>query len=475
MKTGLRILSLVTGISLAALLVFPPTAAAGDLTSAFSVSFKRTAYNVRKVPHKQLPYMQENVGPLDGSGKYDEQGVAVRIVDGKPYDHPVMQAQFMLSRLGSYEFNRDPAYLDRVRAHADRLIKTAVRSRGAIYLPYPFDFSLHGRATDMMRAPWYSAMAQGQALSAFVRLYRITGDRQYLDAAQALFRSFKNPRSVGVPWTVEVDRSGYLWFEEYAKDRPDRTFNGHVFAIYGLYEYFQLTGDHDAKLLFQAGLTSVHNYLSEMRHPGWISRYCLQHSVASAKYHIVHVRQLYELYSMTGARRFSRAADQFLADFPTAQSGGKGLLKAGTIHAFKFGSAGKVADTRDFQLSAEQVVNVGSRTKIAGKSGIWLQIEGGGLNGYWVKENRNQAFLTSPIEDYRFSPIRRVRLKGGSYTGNRFDSSGRRTGAKRLKFDSHAVTHTDRRWLLNGVVYFHLTHGRAAGYWIPAGRGVLVQ
>ncbi|WP_203136300.1 D-glucuronyl C5-epimerase family protein [Microbacterium sp. JZ31] len=227
MVAALAILSMcvVTGV----------TEPAPASANAVNVNYRQNAYAIRELPQSMWPYIAAGPGPLEGTNTYDDEGVSVRVVGGEEFDHPVLQAQFMLTRLSSYGHNGDPEYLARIIAHAERLIDNAVIARDAMYLPYPFDWALHGDRSDMMIAPWYSAMAQGQALSAFVRLYEATGNERYRTVADQLFASFKNLRAAGSPWTVNVDDEGYLWFEEYAKDPgADRSVNGHIFAIYGV-------------------------------------------------------------------------------------------------------------------------------------------------------------------------------------------------------------------------------------------------
>ena len=72
---------------------------------------------------------------------------------------------------------------------------------------------------------------------------RVTGDDAWRTAADRTFASFLVGRRTGGPWVSEKDADGHLWLEEYAaptgKPAPDRTFNGHNFAISGLYEYYE--------------------------------------------------------------------------------------------------------------------------------------------------------------------------------------------------------------------------------------------
>lgn len=461
-------MALTAVVVLAAAPVAVPTAAAASLT------FHRTDYRILDLPVQQLPYYSAGAGPLDGSGTYDEQGVSVRYIDGRPYDHPVLQAQFMLTRLASYHHNRDPAYLARVEAHADRLLSNAQPARGALYLPYPFDWALHGDRTDMMVAPWYSAMAQGQALSAFVRLHEVTGKQRYADAAAQLFASFTLPRQDGVPWTVDIDGDGYLWFEEYAKHPgPDRALNGHIFAIYGLYDYYRTTGSQLAKELLQGGITAVEGHLDEIRDPGWLSRYCLGHPrYAYPNYHTVHVGQIHKLYELTGAPSLAAWGDRLLEDYPAAQSGGKGYVGAGSHRVHRLDSARRIVETRTIDIGTAEAVTIGARHRIAGLTGIWLQVTTGTLAGHWVRETYGRAFIKLSVETYVFMPVRLMNFRQGTYTGYTFNSLGVRATAKTFTLRAASQAHTGRRTVMNGVHYFLIVDGVWAGRWIPAQDGM---
>lgn len=266
-------------------------------------------FSVRLHPYAVLDAPDPYAGPLApiDDGPVDASGVRVAVIDNHLVDHPVAQAQYALALLNGYNLTGDRQRLALARRQADRLLERAVSQDGAIYFPYPFDFDLH-EGPDVMLAPWYSAMAQGQALSVFVRLVE-SGETTYRAAADRTFASFLQPGR-----TVLVDRDGYYWPEEYPGDPPDRTFNGMVFALYGLVDYQRLTGDADAKLLIQATLTTVNHVLPGIRVPGGISRYCLAHAVQDAGYHAIHIRQLEMLSRLTGDPSFAEWAALLRAD-----------------------------------------------------------------------------------------------------------------------------------------------------------------
>lgn len=270
---------------------------------------------MRPLAPGERPYALARRAPYRLRGPVDSEGVPLFAFGGDQTYHPVKIAQQALSDLESYRSGGGAHFLDRARREVNRLVREAVTTRDALYYPYRFDFPLGGDTSDMMVAPWYSAMAQGQVLSALVRLFEATDDERLREPMQLTFESFLRLREEGEPWTVFVDEDGYLWFEEYAKDPPMRVLNGHIFAMFGLYDYHRLTSHSLAAKLFRGGAATVARYGADFRDPGGISRYCLRvPSIRNEKYHLIHQEQLRLLTAMTDDPSFARLADQLAAD-----------------------------------------------------------------------------------------------------------------------------------------------------------------
>lgn len=162
-------------------------------------------------------------------------------------------------------------------------------------------------------------MAQGLGLAALVRLYNITGNAEYLTAAENVFSTFKRIGYNLEPWTVFIDEKGYYWIEEYPIDFPEdaagKVLNGFVFGIYGLYDYYLLTKGSDEKDILLAAITTIHNYISYYRDIGDISFYCLKHNHKDVAYHFLHQKQLSMLSKITGDPFFKSMADSLHDDY----------------------------------------------------------------------------------------------------------------------------------------------------------------
>jgi hypothetical protein len=252
-----------------------------------------------------------------------------------------------LSHLGAYRRGGGEAHLDAAIRHAEQLILEAFEEDDAEFYPYWYPWHLHQLIDFPMTPPWYSGMAQGYALIAFCRLARITGSDRYLLHAERTFHSLlRVPSDRNLTWVTDIIDQNFIWFEEYAKDQgeSDRTINGHIYAIYGLYEYFLMTGDERARELADGGLTTTLHIMDRWRVPGRISTYCLTHGTYAASYHASHCRQLVYCYNMTANPLWLQLAEAFVHDWPVTirptTSTGKlivppGRYRVGTAAAYE--------------------------------------------------------------------------------------------------------------------------------------------
>jgi hypothetical protein len=254
----------------------------------------------------------------------DETGLHLYERDGTRHVHPVGQGQYVIAMLRSFDLTGDEAFLDRAILNLDSLLASSTEVDEAIFFPYTFDYPLYGLEELTVHAPWWSGMAQGQILSALVRAYEATGDERYRDAADSTFESFSVQSVEAWPLTEPavslVDEDGVLWLEEYSGDlEPAYVLNGHLFATFGLYDYWELTGSEEAERMIDGAATAVAHYLPQFRNgPGELSWYGLAIKPdplgLNVKYHRIHKRQLRALANMTGERLFSDYADLFTAD-----------------------------------------------------------------------------------------------------------------------------------------------------------------
>jgi heparosan-N-sulfate-glucuronate 5-epimerase len=164
----------------------------------------------------------------------------------------------------------------------------------------------------LLKAPWYSALAQGQGISLLIRAYGETGASLYLDAAERAFTSFLKPASQG--GVTFTDSRGNLWFEEYIVSPPTHILNGFIWAAWGVYDYFLATENNTARDLFTQAVLTLRTNLDRYDLGFW-SLYeqsgTLLPMVASPFYHRLHIVQLRVMHRLTGDRIFASYADKW--------------------------------------------------------------------------------------------------------------------------------------------------------------------
>lgn len=282
----------------------------------------------RLVATDQLPYARTERTVLDLSApEPTTDGDGVLQVDWDDHDepvyHPVSTAAYGLSLLESYRVTGESDYLDRAAANASALLAGAETGpEGALWFPYGFDYEVHQDKDLLLEAPWYSGMAQGQALSLLVRLHEETGQERWRTAADAVFASFGGDHALGEPHFALVDDCGHLWFEEYVDDlvAPTHVVNGHIYAMFGLYDYARAFDNPEAERLFDAGATTVAEQFPRYRLEGQISFYCAERYCHIERwqppsYHRGVAAQLDALHGMTGADIFAEHARSFRSDY----------------------------------------------------------------------------------------------------------------------------------------------------------------
>ncbi len=341
------------------------------------------------VPEKQLPYVHDYAIPLYASHLNLRNGIVKYFRHGKLYDHPGRQALHALQAVSGFQKTGNRAYLLRAEAQVKHLLSTAVKSRGALFFPFPFVFERIATTNGRMNAPWYSAMTQGQILAALCRLYQATGKIEYANAAAATFQSFKILRRPSGPWTMSLDSSKYLWFEEYPSNPPDHVINGHVFAVYGLLHYHRLTADPDCLRMIQGGLSTAQAYYPLVRTPGWRSRTAFGYEDYPASYHKLQTEQLDELYGLTKIETFRKAAELFRRDYQ--EKNGTITMAGGIYTGYGLGKVAEVLTTKTLTIAPKTVLQTSIRRTVGPKE-TWYYITDGPFAKFWIRTEPGPSF-----------------------------------------------------------------------------------
>jgi len=249
----------------------------------------------------------------DYAGEYDSAGIPLlnyRGRIGRQYN-PIAIAQWGLGNYNLFCRWNDESRRWKFLAASDWLCAHLERNAQGVWLwNHHFDWDYR----TPLKAPWYSALAQGQGISLLVRAHRETGITKYSETADRAFVGFcKSTDEGGVAFT---DERGNIWFEEYIVSPPTHVLNGFIWAAWGVYDYFLATHSEKAKRLFDDAVQTLRSNLSAYDLGFW-SLYEQSGTklpmMASPFYHRLHIVQLRILHRLTGDPLFASFADNWEA------------------------------------------------------------------------------------------------------------------------------------------------------------------
>jgi len=188
-------------------------------------------------------------------GPFDEQGIPLRDYGGNigVQYQPVGIAQYALGNWDLWLETYDDQYRQKFFKIADWFCKNLVDKGDFGVWEYQFDYPRFH-----LKAPWPSAMSQGEGISVLARAYQLTQDKRYLQCAQKALEAFKFPITRG--GVRYQDEKGFVWYEEYPSPpplEPPHVLNGFIFALFGVYDFYKITGSDEALRLFMDGITTL--------------------------------------------------------------------------------------------------------------------------------------------------------------------------------------------------------------------------
>lgn len=207
---------------------------------------------------------------------------------------------FAFAHWEEFLINEDPIHAEQVVKVARYLLHMAEpRENGALMvLDYDSDERDNGVSC---------AMNQGESISVLCRAYAYTKDHSFLEAAMKMAVPFQHPYGYqGV--TSRLSQNQATWYLEGGKT----ILNGHIYALFGLFELANLSSETWIKELYQKGLESVVQSIGLYDTGNW-SWYWLEEPryIASAMYHNLHICQLKALGMQSESEELVQYADKF--------------------------------------------------------------------------------------------------------------------------------------------------------------------
>ncbi|AFH49787.1 D-glucuronyl C5-epimerase domain protein [Ignavibacterium album JCM 16511] len=242
--------------------------------------------------------------------KFDENDIPLwKTNDESYFYHPIVICQYafgIFEHLYHKNFSDEELKLKFLK-QADWLKNnfTEINCGKIWYIHY--DIPLYG-----IKKPWYSALAQGEAVSVLTRAYLLTKDETYLnlaeDAIKPFFAEVKNGGLVNYFNSIPI-------YEEYpSQSRTVGVLNGFMFSLFGLYDLFITNKSENSKKLFLKGIDSLKELLPYYD-TGYWARYFLydypKRYVASYTYISLMYEQLKVLYYLTGEKIFSEYSERW--------------------------------------------------------------------------------------------------------------------------------------------------------------------
>jgi peptidoglycan/xylan/chitin deacetylase (PgdA/CDA1 family) len=243
---------------------------------------------------------------LDFSVKADEPAWPAAWLEPREEQLHVATAQLGLGCYERYLSRNGDEWLDTAIKIADYLVDDQAPDGGWPHLmPMPHSYWL--------RAPWLSAMAQGEGASLLARVGDATGEARYGAAAIRALEPMRVPSRAG---GVRAELDGGFFPEEYPSDPSSYVLNGAIFALWGCRDVAIRLGDEGASALYAEGIETLARNIDRYD-TGYWSMYDLYphpvRNVARGAYHRLHLNQLRALQQVSPRDEFAAIISRFEA------------------------------------------------------------------------------------------------------------------------------------------------------------------
>lgn len=262
--------------------------------------------------HKPTSYRNQ-----EGIMQLDEDGIPKGFYNDDYYYNPVTTAQYALTKYGEYINGDETKKEDFIKA-ADVLL--SLSTDGAYKYSFKYRYYVTGQDFE---PPWLSGLSQGQALSVYARAYNLTKDEKYLNegakAFEVLIKPIEDGGTLGNLSYLDPELKDYITFEEYPLSPNTYTLNGFIFAMLGVYDWWQLGLDDSelAKEYFEETektLKLILKYYDGGGFPTYDLAYINYQSQPNYNitYHIIHIGLMHAMYEITGDEYYSETKEKWI-------------------------------------------------------------------------------------------------------------------------------------------------------------------
>ncbi|MEP7169890.1 MAG: D-glucuronyl C5-epimerase family protein, partial [Bacteroidota bacterium] len=164
---------------------------------------------------------------------------------------------------------------------------------------YPYNTTFHD-----LKAPWYSALAQGEVISVLIRYYAMTKDKSVLPLIVKVRNFMVYPQQKG--GCSNITPEGYEWLEEYPNSKQEaQVLNGFFICVISLGEYAKLfPSDTAATNLFNRCIEACKSSIKFYDTGSWIRYNRGDKRLVANGYMKWMTNEMVHMYEFTGDQFF---------------------------------------------------------------------------------------------------------------------------------------------------------------------------
>ncbi len=181
---------------------------------------------------------------------FDENGV--HLTNAKK--HPVNACHYALFCFDEFKATGDSSFLNSFMDQVKYLMdETSYHEMDSDKIAYPYFITFHD-----LKPPWYSALAQSEAISVLIRYYALTGDETVLPVIIKIRNFMVSPAEFSCG-TMSTTPEGHVWYEEYPNSKQEKqVLNGFLLSVIALYEFSRLfPDDEETRIMYENSLKTV--------------------------------------------------------------------------------------------------------------------------------------------------------------------------------------------------------------------------
>lgn len=280
---------------------------------------------VDKKPNKLGRYYLDFSNKSEYVGQFDERGIPLyRHGNSAMFYHPIVICQYALGLFERIYLDDDAGdYNKKFIQQADWLVENTKHNGTGLGWIINYDISAYN-----LKAPWMSAMAQGEAISVLTRAHLLSGKEEYLITAREALKLFEY--SVTDGGVVNKFESNSIYEEYPSPTKTVAVLNGFIFSLFGLYDLVIHVGDERATKLFNNGINTLSNIINYYDIEYWSQYYLFDYPKkypASYTYHVLCAEQLKALYHITEKEVFLEYSEKWIGQSKRSTNKLRTLLK----------------------------------------------------------------------------------------------------------------------------------------------------